>query len=797
MAQAGDASRSQRTQAPPIWSSQLRIAAGRAVEEAPQIGFVEKVDRVGRLVRLSILAEPLADGADAFMDQFVQRVGELFDPAARSLTGALRSAVDTVHEELREWNRQRLPSEHAMYGMSCLVQRADQVAVFGQVGPSIGLLAGDAGLAGLRSVTLYQHVRDRADPVSAPIGSSESVNVQFVPAPEAVDGWALLLSSNTASLFDAERRVALSRRAVDETLRLLYPAMLNLRDAAALVVSLGAGSSTGTAIDEPAAEDEDEDEGDEAIVDRADERDYKPEDHESERTQRVSEFEQRAQLVESEPEHHPQTSRDGGTQWAVSFEPPALAELELVGWPSNPFAAVRSQPLQTMSSPGVTSVVPSTPPLSRPIMKLGRAIPSLLERRDEPAVERPQIRPRNPGRGTSARRVGLALLGMFFLLAAVTAVLIGPSLLRSDDDQFRLRLELARNGLAASQLTTTTEAATLTLEDALGDVELALEINPLAADALQLRDEIEAVLAELNLVQPPGELSSLTNLSRFGPAIALGLVRFGDGRAFVLDDAGGRVFSVDADGTATIIFLEGEQLGLGGQLRAGTPISLAWQSTRAQSAGGGTSTDTAASLNDAEALWILDSNARLYRWSDSGVLLVPIPGIARLGSVDAVTATADSIYLLDQAGGAIWRFPVERSELREPTRVVGRTDLFEASELVATVNASAEVEFLVASSDGRLRRFGSQEELPLGLDLERELVSPASVSLGAQSGLIYTVDRGQGRLLAMGPDGNVVSQIQSPELTGLRGAWVDEDLGRILYVLPTEILIGRLPGASD
>ena len=180
MTQPNDAAAAQsRT----VWSSQLRIVAGRAVEEAPQVGFVEKVDQLGRLVRLSILAESASDGADAFMDQFVRRIGELFDPGARSLTGALKAAVDTAHEELRGWNRQRLPAEHAMYGISCLIQRDDQPAVLGQAGPSVGLIAGDAGLAELRSIALYAHTPGSSDPVTAPIGSSDPVNVQFSAGP--------------------------------------------------------------------------------------------------------------------------------------------------------------------------------------------------------------------------------------------------------------------------------------------------------------------------------------------------------------------------------------------------------------------------------------------------------------------------------------------------------------------------------------------------------------------------------------------------------------------------------------
>ncbi len=821
-----------------IWSSQLRIVAGRAVEDAPQVGFAERVDQLGRMVRLSILAEPAAEGAEAFMDQFVRRIGELFDPAARSLTGALKLAVEAAHEELRAWNRQHLPAEHAMYGLSCLMQREDRVAVLGQAGPSAGLLAGDAGLAGLRSTTLYSHLPRSTDPVSAAIGGSDPINLEFAAGPDAGDGWALLLTSNAASLLDAERRVRLSRLAVDETLRDLYPSMVNLRDAAGLVVSLsGLGSpdqplppdaerDAPTDMSEP--DDAEPDVFDPAVSDPAAsdpaeaDHTFEPDapdatdDLQSSRA-RLSAPPANTEQIRADPEPSaaPHASSQAGSaagsqarRWNFAFEPasaPELAELEVVGWPVNPFAAPQVQQIETLN-PARPAPMPR---LTRPIMDLGQAIPSLLERRDEPAVKRPRIRTRDPRvRGAAARRAGLVLIGMLVLLAGVAAVLLGPSLLQSADDQFRSRVERSRNALAASQLASTTEASRLALLDARSEVEAALAINPIAPDALQLQEEIEAVLAELNLVQSPGALTVVADLSRFGPSIALGSVRFGGGLAFVLDDAGGRVFSVNADGAVTLIFLEGELLGLGSQLRAGRPISIAWQSTgqstapsTAPSTGSGQSGTRDSAISSAQpledALWILDSHARLYRWTASGVLLVPIPDQILLGSVDAVAATSGSVYLLDQAGGAIWRFAVERSELSEPSRAVGRTDLLNAEEFAAMVNASGEIEFLVASGDGRLRRYSAEEELPLALDLERELLAPASLSLGAQSGLVYVVDRGQGRIVAVGPDGGVVSQIQSAELADLRGAWVHEQTGQIIYALPDSILTGRLPGGQE
>ncbi len=777
-----------------IWSSQLRIAGGRAVEDAPHVGFAEKTDQLGRLVRLSILAEPATEGAEAFIDQFVQRISELFDPAARSLTGALKLAVEAAHEELLNWNRQHLPEEHAMYGLSCLIQRADQPAVLGQAGPSVALLAGDAGLADLRRLGFHSHpasaYMQTNDPVAAPIGGSAPISLEFAASPAAT-GWALLFTSNAAPLLDPEVRVTLSRLQVEQTLRYLYPAILHLRDASVLAVGVvsspppdsgqlqaDAGSEPG---DQPEAEPQSTDrstgsgqqqeEGRPSAVDPA--------------RRETDPVEQSPADMQSKPERPIHSPVAALPQVELAFEPVPVAELEAVGWPVNPFALSGVQQIDS----ALPRVALPAPRLGRPIVELGRSLPSLFERSNDTPRERPRIRPGDPPtRGATARRVGVVLAGMVVVLLGVAAALLGPSLLQSDDDQFRSSLERARNGLAASELAVTTEGARLALQDALRDAEVALELNPLAADALQLRDEIEAVLAELNLVQSPGELTRLSDLSGFGPSLALGSLQFGGGRTFVLDDAGGRVFAVTADGAAQVAFQEGELLGLGSQLRAGRPISIAWQPRQTNAVDG---------LPATEGLWILDSHAHLFRWTASGVLLVPIPDLVRLGSVDAVAATAGSIYLLDQSGGAVWRFAVERAELSSPSLSVGRTDLHNATELLANVGEEGIVEFLVASGDGRLRRFRGDEELPLAIELERSLLAPASISIGAQSGLIYVVDRGHGRIVAIGAEGGVVSQIQSPQLSQVRGAWIDEASGQVTYALPDSLLIGRLPSWQE
>ncbi len=769
-----------------IWSSHLRIVAGRAVDDAPQVGFAESVDRLGRVVRLSVLAEAASAGGGAFIDQFVQRVCERFDPSVRSLTGALNTVIEAAHAELRAWNRQRLPDEQALYGLSCLIQRDDQPALLAQSGPSLALLAGEAGPADLRRIDLH---RQLADASAATIGGGAPITVTFAAAP-AASGWALLFTSNAALMLDAELRVALSRLAVEDTLRHLHPAMLHLRDAAAIAVGLVASPSE-QAGEAPAEYHADADDHDDAG-------DADDPEHHLAANPGTPEADAKQLFAADRPGADAATGPidDAGDapgrsdrarfslgEWRLS--PAPAGALETAGWPINPFALTD---VQLVGSAAPTAALPPAR-LGRPIVELSGALPSLLDWRREAGPEPPRIRRDDPhSRAATARRAGIVLAGMASVLLVVAAALLGPSLLQSDDDQFRSSLEGARTGLAASELVEGVESAQLTLRAALRDVETALELNPLAQEALQLRAEIESVLAELNLVQPPGELTTLVDLSSFGPAIALGSVRAGGGRTFVLDDAGGRVFAIDADAVAQVVFLEGESLGLSGQLRAGRPMSIAWHPRQPNASDGWLASD---------GLWILDSHGRLFRWTESGVLLVPIPERLRLGSVDAVAATAGSVYLLDRSGGAIWRFAVEHAELSQPTRSTGRTDLHDATELLARVNADGLVEFLVASEDGRLRRFLGDDALPLAVDLERGLLAPASLSSGAESELIYVVDRGRGRIVAVAQTGDVVSQIHAPELSRLRGAWVDETNGQIIYVLPDSLLVGRLPSWQE
>ena len=782
-----------------VWTSHLRIAGGNAVEDVPQIAFSERRDRRGRLVRIFLLAESASSAGDNFIETFVARVGEAFDLTRRSLTGALTEALEDRHEELRHWNREHLPAQQVSYGLSCAILREGDAGILAQAGPSLAVLAGDP-TSGLRALQVRAHRGD--DPVAQPIGGSGALAVQFFPMPTAADCWALLLTSNAERLVDAAGRVGLGRLAVDDVLRNLYPGLREFSPSAALVIALppGEGSPSAgrrSAPEAPGALGGESTAGesasrDSSVAPRSDSardiasdlvRDGEPDVARTEReaTEQVEaearpaglrRLLQRGEPAEAAADPDAEESRlddrmaDWGTGVAASFSsPPALRG----GWPSNPFAVLDLPVLAVAAGPAA-----APPSWERPLMNLGDEIPA-------PSAQRPELERKRKRRAPPLRTTLLALGLMAIVLAGVAAALLLPTLLSRGDEQFSQQIEQARQGLAAAALGVDLESSRAALRQARGDVNLALEHKPLDQQALDLRGEIEAALGELELVVVPTELSTLVDLGRFGPSIALGTVRRAGERLYVLDDAGGRVFSISPEGLASVVFTEGAALDAAGERHAARPISLA---------------------PDGEALWVLDSAGQLFRLDPAGALLVGLPELERLGSLDAIAVSDSGLWVLDARGGAVWLFPRtapdERLQLGAPSRMTPRTDLAAGTEIAIAAQSDGSVAILITLSDGRLRRFVDQEERPLTLEgLDREPLAPASISVGQPSGLIYLADRGNDRVLILGPDGALSRQIASEQLRGLRGVAVDEASGRVIYAFESVLLTSPLPNADD
>ncbi len=442
---------------------------------------------------------------------------------------------------------------------------------------------------------------------------------------------------------------------------------------------------------------------------------------------------------------------------------------QAAGWPPNPFNTPAAPVLETGRDADAAR-------FPFPIFSLEGGVPRFRRRR-RPADPARAAGPGGMRRGWGA--LALAVLAVVAALGAVVGVLLVPDLLEnSEQNRFEELLEDTRRGLTAASLTSDAAAGRDELNDAHLAIAAALELRPLDESALALRQEVETALSQINAVVRPPELVEVTNLAgRVPPPLALSLVQVGAGSLYLMDESGARVFSLPlAGGDPEVIFAAGDlypTLFLPEQRAAAAPVGMHWAGGAAE-----------------PSLTILDANGQLFRFlPGAGVQALDMPGRELIGSPDAVAVDESGVYVLDVAGGGIWRFPqLPDGTLLEPQLAISRTDLGAAGSLAVGDS------LFVAGSDGRIRRFedGADRGFPL-LDLDRPLLAPDSLAIGALTGLVYTVDRGNNRVAVFSAAGELVVQLRADELSGVRGVAPDESNGRLYFVTADALLTSALP----
>ena len=470
----------------------------------------------------------------------------------------------------------------------------------------------------------------------------------------------------------------------------------------------------------------------------------------------------------------PDAPLDRSVEYRLAPDEPGAAgtlQARAAGWPSNPFTPSAPPLLESARDADV-------PRFMRPLFALEGSMVSFRRgafRRRE--GEEAQAAPARPGQGWGA--LALAVAGVLAVLGVVIGVLLVPDLLRdSEQDRFDGLLAEARRGLAGAALNDGPGAGQAELAAAQVSLEDALQLRPLDEAALALQDEVGAALGQINAIVRPPDLLEVSNLSgRVAPPLALSLIQVGAETLYMLDASGGRIFALPlAGGEPTVIFEAGARypaLFLFDGPLAAAPVSMQW----ADGAAG-------------PALTILDAERRLYHYRPGkAVRALEMPQRELLGSAEAVAVNGDGIHILDVAGGVVWRYPqLSDATLLEPAPAIARTDLSGALSLAAGES------LFVAGSDGRIRRFseGVDQGFPL-LDLDRELLVPASLALGELSGLLYAVDRGNNRVAIFTPAGELIAQLRDEGLTGVRGVVPDEANGRLYYVTADALLTSTLP----
>ncbi|MCY3918990.1 MAG: hypothetical protein OXG38_04155 [Chloroflexi bacterium] len=485
--------------------------------------------------------------------------------------------------------------------------------------------------------------------------------------------------------------------------------------------------------------------------------------------------------VEEEPPQDTEDAGDAGppgsarsVEYRLAHEERGPGELQpqAAGWPPNPFNTPAAPVLETGQDADAAR-------FPFPIFTLEGGVPRFRRRREAD----PARAARSGGMRRGWGALALAVLTVVAVLAVVVGVLLVPDLLQnSEQNRFEDLLEDTRRGLTAASLTSDPAAGRAELTDAHSAIAAALELRPLDESALSLRQEVETALSQINAVVRPPELVEVTNLAgRVPPPLALSLVQVGAGSLYLMDESGARIFALPlAGGDPEVIFAAGEPyptLFLDEPRAAAAPVGMHWASGAGE-----------------PSLTILDAEGQLFRFlPGAGVQALAMPSRELIGSPDAVAVDESGVFVLDVAGGSIWRFPqLPDGALLEPQLAITRTDLSTAGSLAVGDS------LFVAGADGRIRRFedGADQGFPL-LDLDRPLLVPDSLAIGALTGLLYTVDRGNNRVAVFSAAGELVVQLRADELSGVRGVVPDESNGRLYFVTADALLTSALPPIID
>jgi len=380
-----------------------------------------------------------------------------------------------------------------------------------------------------------------------------------------------------------------------------------------------------------------------------------------------------------------------------------------------------------------------------------------------PSLRRPRTVGRS-GRGSGAA-VPWRLAGLVAGLAAMIALLAWALLPRLlDQDR---AAELDRALAAATQQISAADSAAgpnerrQALQQALIEVEKARAIS--AQDTRVAAIE-KGARERLDLLDAITNVEQLTPVLTFAGTLTAPLnpeqLVVGGRAVWLMESGRGRVFRIDpqAQNSAIEVYRAGEFYS---RTTARDPVAIAWDGSK-------------------NRLLILDAGRSLFSISDEASarpVVIALRGAADLKSTVAMTTYLGNLYILDSAGGEVWRYlPAGDGFDSERTGALGGAEIAQASELAVDGDI-----FLL---DGvRLRHFRQGRELAALLQgIDKPPQSPIALSEDLLRGVLYVADRGNRRIVAGDRELAFQRQYRHADFDDLRGVGVSSDGARV-YIL--------------
>ncbi|MGE0135725.1 MAG: hypothetical protein AB7L91_04580 [Dehalococcoidia bacterium] len=725
-----------------IWVGRYAIVAGEVREHGPWL-----VERHGHRddedLRLLVLVDPVDDRSAELAPEVAEAVAEIFTGENLSITGGLLRALRQAHLNLAEWNRRSLREHRVAVGLTCVAVRGGE-ATIAQVGPGVVYIAGPEGVRRLATDD---------EEAARPLGGTEPIEPQFFST--RLHGRTLLLLTGAVDQIIGSSAIGEALRAgPDRTLAELYRRTRGVEDMTAAV-----------------------------IVETPDDVDTADEDRPS------------ATILELHPEAEPDATEALLREITPDVEA-GVANTPLLLPP--PPAAADGPPRDTGGD--TADERSAEPPPERPVLvsvprepETPEPVDSGVRREDEGQLglrqRMPKLRrqtssyppPRATGQPTVSRGApdagtggrlpampgsnrlrGYILIGVVIAAALLLAVCTLPGILNEDrgarlDDAIVAAQE---HIAAAAEATADASFAREQLHEAGTDIARGRSIAPDDTRLDALQQQVNDALARLDAVVDLGE--ELRTVLTFDGAITAPFtpdaLALGGGSLWLVDGQRGRVLQVPEDGAGTpaeVYRLDSTY----GDVVAREPGAIAWD-------------------REGNRLLILDAERNLFALAPGGEPdPVAVRGIGELRSTADIAGYDGNLYILDAAGGEIWRYlPAGSGYDSERTGILNGVEIPDARTFV--VNG----EFYILGAAG-VRHFRQDRELPtLFTGIDRPISSPAGLAVDGLRLLVYVADRGGRRVVVSSSEGPYLKQYRHPQFFDIRGLSLAPD-GAGIYVL--------------
>jgi hypothetical protein len=334
-----------------------------------------------------------------------------------------------------------------------------------------------------------------------------------------------------------------------------------------------------------------------------------------------------------------------------------------------------------------------------------------------------------------------------------------------------------------------TEGTRFHWEAALGHASAAAEWRPDDPAAIALQAQAQAALDFLDGVIRLRPIQ----LWDFGPGtIQRQLVIHGQ-MVFVLDPAEGWVAQLTLNPTgdgvveqenATILVQTGQQVG---EREVGDLVDFAWVGPRGE--------------RQTSGLLILEEDGAMIgydpAWVDEGGtprLTRSLLGTPPTGTPRAVGSFGGRFYILDPDDDQIWRYEPQGDTYPEhPDRYFVTPPL---KPLETALDMAIDGSIYILYADGTILKFLRRELQPFdvsGLFDDTSQAVALAVDSDSSGGAIYVADRGNGRVVALEPDGAFRAQFCAEVFDALETLAVDEAAKQLYVISDGRFYVASLP----